>query len=205
MRININDFVGKNDIRVWMREPIQVAGRLAATDGRAFFVSNESSDLPDPETTSIEKINKFFEMAEAADFHPMPELTFPEIPDCVQCKGSGKHSLKSCPECDGFGEAEAFTDYNSYEVPCRMCGGFGKLDSDQGEEDCECCDGKGKRWTDNDRMKVEGIPFDMNPALMSRISGVSDMQIALIENTDISRAIAFKCPDGIGIIMGMRD
>lgn len=207
MKINIHDFVGKTDPRVWMREPIQVAGKLAATDGRTVFISNESSDLPDPETTStsLEKINDFLDLAAEADFRPMPTLTFPEMPGCADCKGTGKHSTKDCPECDGEGEAIAETSYNEYEVQCRMCDGDGQVDSDEPEGECQHCSGKGKRWTDNDRMKVEGVPFDMNPALMSRIAGVHDVQIAVIDNDQISRAMAFKCADGIGVIMGMRD
>lgn len=205
MKINLNDFIGRRDPRAWMREPIQIFGKLAATDGRTVFVSNEISHLPDPETTSTEKVERFLELAEAADFYPMPELIFPEMPLCVECKGAGKHSTKDCPECDGEGEAIAETAYHEYEVQCRTCGGDGKVDSDDPEKDCTACDGKGKRWTDYDRMKVEGIPFDMNPNLMSRIAGVSDVQIAVIESEEISRSMAFKCPDGIGIIMGMRD
>ncbi|MDF0750331.1 hypothetical protein NLU14_08815 [Marinobacter sp. 71-i] len=205
MKININDFIGKSDPRVWMREPIQVAGKLAATDGRTVFSSNESSDLPSPETASLEKIEQFLDLAAAANFSPMPELTFPEMPDCADCKGAGKHSKKDCPECDGEGEAMAETAYHEYEVQCRMCDGDGQVDSDEPEGDCQHCNGKGKRWTDNDRMKVEGIPFDMNPALMLRIADVPGMQIAPLESSEISRCIAFKCADGIGIIMGMRD
>lgn len=204
MSININDFIGKTDPRVWMRQPFQVAGKLVATDGRTMFASNEPSDLPDPETTSVDRIRLFFELAAKADFFQLPSLNFPEKPDCVECKGSGKHCLKTCPECDGFGEAEAQTDYNTYEVQCRTCDGFGKIDSDKTDQDCEHCRGKGKRWTENDRMKVEGVPFDMNPELMSRIAGVPDVQIAVINNDQISRAMAFKCADGIGVIMGMR-
>lgn len=97
--INIHDFVGRNDVRAWMNQPIQIAGKLAATDGKAVFLSNEPSDLPSPETNSIEKIEQFLESAASADFQPMPELKFPEMPDCIQCGGSGKHSLKDCPEC----------------------------------------------------------------------------------------------------------
>lgn len=205
MKINLNDFIGKSDPRAWMREPIQVAGKLAATDGRTVFLSDEASDLPDPETTSIEKIERFLDLAASANFQPMPELVFPEMPPCIDCKGLGKRSTKTCPECEGEGDVIAETAYNDYEVECRTCGGDGEVDSDYPEKDCEACGGKGKRWTDNDRMKVEGVPFDMNPNLMSRIAGVSDMQIAVIESSDISRSIAFKCPDGIGIIMGMRD
>lgn len=205
MRINLTDFVGKRDPRVWMREPIQVNGKLAATDGCTVFMSTESSDLPDPETTSVDKIKQFLDLAASADFRPMPELNVPEMPLCTECAGAGKHSKKDCPECDGEGEAEAETAYNTYFVECRTCGGDGTVDSDDPEKDCEVCGGKGKRWTDNDRMKVEGVPFDMNPNLMSRIAGVSDMQIAVIESADTYRSIAFKCPDGIGVIMGMRD
>jgi len=203
--INIFDFVGKDDIRAWMREPIQIAGKLAATDGRTMFVSNKRSNLPDPETTSLERIENFLEIAAAADFYPIPELSFPEMPPCAECKGSGKHDLKTCPECDGFGDAEAETDYNTYDVEYKTCGGAGKVESGQPVGECQACGGKGKCWTEIDRMKVKGIPFDMNPNLMSRIAGVPDMQIAPLENTDISKSMAFKCADGIGIIMGMRD
>lgn len=202
--INIHDFVGRNDVRAWMNQPIQIAGKLAATDGKAVFLSNEPSDLPSPETNSIEKIEQFLESAASADFQPMPELKFPEMPDCIQCGGSGKHSLKDCPECDGFGLAEAQTDYNTYEVECRTCSGHGKVDAKQAGEDCGRCKGTGKRWTDSDRMKVEGIPCDMNPGLMSRIANVPGMQIAVIHNDATCAGLAFKCADGIGVIMGMR-
>lgn len=201
--INIQDFVGKNDIRAWMHQPIQINGRLAATDGKSVFFTNEPSDLPDPETTAIEKIKQLLDMAADADFRPMPKLTFPEMPDCVRCGGSGKHSLKDCPECGGFGTAEAETDYNTYEVECRMCSGGGKIDSKKSGQDCESCAGQGKRWTENDRMKVEGLPCDMNPGLMSRIADVEGIQIATIDNGEVY-GLAFKCADGLGIIMGMR-
>jgi hypothetical protein len=203
MKININDFVGLTDVRVWMRQPIQIAGKLTATDGRSVFMSNKGSDLPDPETESLEKINVYLGLAEASGFYPMPKLNFPETPLCTECKGSGKHSTKDCPECDGLGTAEAETDYHTYQVECRTCYGDGKIDCGQTDQDCECCGGKGKRWTKEDRMQVDGIPFDMNPELMSRIADVRGMHIALIKSDRIRSSIAFKCADGIGIIMGM--
>ncbi|WP_375191842.1 hypothetical protein [Marinobacter sp.] len=201
--ISIQDFVGKNDIRVWMQEPIQIAGRLAATDGKSIFWSNLECDLPDPETTHIQRFEDFLDIASAAEFRPMPKLEFPDMTDCFRCGGSGKHSLKDCPECRGFGTAEAETDYNTYEVECRTCSGEGKVDCDNAGKDCELCGGSGKRWAEADRMKVDGIPCDMNPGLMSRIAHVPNIEIAAI-NVSNSPGLAFRCADGIGIILGMR-
>lgn len=205
MKINLNDFVGKRDPRAWMREPIQVLGKLAATDGRAMFISNTDSDLPSPETTSLERIERYLSIARSSDFYPAPEFIFPEMPRCIDCGGSGKRELQTCPECEGFGDVELHSDYNSYEVFCKMCEGSGKVESKDPEGECGHCGGKGKRWSENDRMQVEGIPFDMNPGLMSRIAGVSNLEIAKINSDEIGRAMAFRCPDGVGIIMGMRD
>lgn len=209
MAIDINDFCGRNDPREWLCKPFEIKGRLAATDGKSAFLSNEEAQKGPPECSHVEKIERFLELAAEADFFPAPALTLPEKPICTQCAGRGTYSLKDCPECGGSGEATAETDYNTYDVQCRTCDREGKVDAKAGEgalnETCVACDGEGKCWSVEERMQIEGIPFDVHPGLVSRISGAPDLQIAAIKSDEISKAMAFKSSDGVGIIMGMRD
>ena len=202
--IELSRFASKTDLREWMHEPFAYKGKLAASDGMAIFFSNIATDKKTPELVPVAKFDEFFALFEGLDFWPMPALQFPEMPNCEDCCGTGKSLFGECPECCGDGEVTAETDYNSYEVECRTCAGDGKIKDKISVEPCFACDATGKTWTGNSTMKIEGVPFGLNPELMLRISDAEDLELAVLESKAVSQAIAFRCSEGCGIIMGMR-
>lgn len=207
--VKVTDFIDPDDPRVWLTKPFAVFGKVAGTDGATAFLSNRDAaeaGVDEPEIPGkLDKIEDYFRIAAESEFFDAPEVIFPEVRSCTDCKGSGRYAEQVCPECDGWGEAEAETDQNTYTVHCKTCDGKGSIAEKGSERECPFCKGEGKRWHEDDRMQIDGVPFDLNPGLISRIDGAKDLQIAVIKDDRLERCIAFKCEDGIGLIMGMRD
>jgi len=207
--VKVIDFIDPEDPREWITKPFAVFGKAAGTDGASAFLSNQDAveaGASEPEIPGkLDEIEGYFRLAAESEFFEAPEMVFPDLPSCVDCEGTGRYAEQACPECDGWGEAEAETDQNTYTVHCKTCDGEGSISGKGAEHECPFCGGKGKRWSDNDRMQIQGVPFDLSPNLISRIHGAKNLQIAVIKDDQLERCIAFKCTDGIGLIMGMRD
>ena len=62
--------------------------------------------------------------------------------ECDECSGAGSIS---CDNCSGRGEVECDECEGDLEVRCHFCDGDGKIDGDNGPEDCEDCEGTGER------------------------------------------------------------
>jgi hypothetical protein len=57
---------------------------------------------------------------------------------CPTCDGQGQYEGETCTSCGGNGEV----DKTPEQQKCSVCGGKGQIESD---EDCEYCDGQGRR------------------------------------------------------------
>lgn len=124
-----------------------------------------------------------------------------EMCACTECFGSGKGMRVSCKECGGWGEVEAETDYNTYDVTCKSCGGAGSLFDKKADQVCEVCTGTGS---------IE-MPFQPAPILgifvqrryLKMVCEIEDIEYALSADPAVLRWRS-KSENCFGAIMPLR-
>lgn len=139
--LNKEDWLEKpqNETRI-LTKPFYKDGFKVFCDGNV-FVAEPAPGEPDtdraPGVSAYLKDDGLVFKALRVD---LPEA---EMCTCSECFGSGKGIRVSCRECDGLGEVEAETDYNTYDVTCKSCGGSGNLFDKRSDEVCVQCNGAG--------------------------------------------------------------
>lgn len=122
---------------------------------------------------------------------------------CDNCKGTGKVlGSVECPECDGKGEIELETDYNTYCVDCKTCCGKGEIEpedeDDKKEKDCPKCDGSGVSAS-----YIEYGMLDIDAKYYNLISKLPNAKIRPFGYWKCY-STEFKFDGGCGILMGRR-
>lgn len=206
-QLSIEDFVGAGDIREWMNSSFALDGREVATDGHSIvrLAGARDGSAPDANDTIAVRLRRILEVVDQTDCEPIPQIDLPPRDKCAACLGSGQCSITECLECEGEGSLTLSTAYHDYDVDCRSCGGAGEWIRRGDSDTCPQCNGAGAVWPWTARVRLPGVPFDLNPNLLSRIIGVKGMRIGVIRSGKMKDvAIAFKCPAGDGAIMGIR-
>lgn len=102
-----------------------------------------SSDWDKPELIA-KMIALFPTEREEAEMHHAPiKIDQTKVSKCKICKGLGV--AKVCYECNGAGEVETETEYNTYEHECKTCHGncvIPPKDKEEAEK-CSYCEGFG--------------------------------------------------------------
>jgi len=182
-------------------EPFIQNGYAWATDGRIAIraaiplgYTDENPSLPRPEMGKVCT-------PEIMNAPWTSEMIKPPVMDhkakmiiCKQCNGVGK--FKECPECDGAQEVEIENDFSVYSCECKTCDGDGCVIDSKGDEDCNECDGVGRK------LEVEVVEFcgyEMD-ADMARKLNAMDAEIEKPE--DIFKPVRFRADHGVvGIFM----
>lgn len=167
---------------------------------------------------------KHAEENEAAPYINRPDLwqhtdvlEWTDLPDfepkwdsCYRCESTGKSDR--CEECDGEGEVEFETDFNTYQVECKSCSGDGYMSARERNTDktCTLCNGSGRT------SKRECIPFStltaagqgLNSDYLLLIRELPGIQIEafprVLDNLTTVPAVRFRFDGGEGVLMPMR-
>lgn len=97
-----------------------------------------------------------------------------------------------CPECDGSGNIEFESDYNTYKVTCETCGGSG-----EGKSPCEICDNLKSVQIGENYVALKSIH-------LARTIGkirINPIPQKLMNNSEKSECIQFSFDGGVGVIM----
>ena len=198
--MDINDFFDPNNYRQWLRAPFNIDGRTCATNGYILLTMPQYGSFNKGVESITTGVRSILESMKEVDFKPMPFIEMPEKETCNTCNGEGKALRSICEECDGEGEVDAETDYNTYPgLECKTCKGDGETITQGGEKDCQDCHGIGKRYNKPIPVELEGMY--VSNQLLSLIINDKDVQIGKIEDKDM---LAFRSGDQTGVIIGMR-
>ncbi|HCH5589192.1 TPA: hypothetical protein NKZ51_004545 [Vibrio parahaemolyticus] len=194
----------KSDPRVFLREPFNYGKYTYFTDGNVMVrIPKEEGhqELPEEKKENYHNaINKFFASFKSASFKPLPAVPDITMQTCTDCGGSGKLTKKECPECEGFGEVEAQTEYNTYDVPCKTCDEVGYINVNGGDHECENCDGTGQ----SPKFKLESMNLDgglISLKMAHRIKSLPSLEIGKIGDL----FFGFKFEGGTGVAAGVQD
>jgi hypothetical protein len=104
-----------------MATPFSFGSYTLATNGHILIRVARLSDIPErADAIPLERVNQhFISPIIQQDHYPLPDFPAPEKHPCKECRGKGKDY--TCPECDGDGEIEWDTNYNSYSTECKLC------------------------------------------------------------------------------------
>ena len=198
--MDINKFVDKDDYREWLRAPFNVDGRTCATNGQIFLSMPQYGNFDDGVESIAKGVRGILDDMKGVEFKPLGSFEIPAKEVCNTCKGTCKAVREKCHECDGDGEVDAETDYNTYYgLECKSCDGRGHTLIRGGDENCPDCGGLGERYNYPVPISVEGMLVDLK--YLSLLTGEDGVEVGKIDGKDI---LAFRSGDQIGVIMGMR-
>lgn len=198
--MDINEFcAAKDDPREFMREPFSLNSRTVATTGYALLSissDEERNECPDDKRSIIEDVlNRLHKRS----FIPIPAHTYPEKEACVSCGGSKKARKENCEECDGEGEVDAETDYNTYHgMECKTCNGEGVTIWTGGDEDCPDCNAAGEVYPRGSMVDIGGVLI--NPSYLSLIVNEEGL---MVSPSPEEHMLYFKAGDSEGVILGI--
>ena len=99
-------------------------------------------DVGEQEGNKID-IEKFWKSISDYPYFPITKISPTKYAQCCKCEGTG--IITKCPECNGTGEVDLESDYNSYSCECESCDGTGNIGgSKDKEKKCDKCNGTGK-------------------------------------------------------------
>ena len=156
----------------------------------------------------IEKEHKLKEFLDAflddidntdRDFFTLPDIEIPEPEICDECKGTGLLIEKNCPECEGSGEVEWDSDFNTYYDVCKSCDGSGVLLIPGKGKTCVYCNGIKSRFHEKYPVYVDG--FKVDAAFLYPIKDEPNLKLSISSN---KTALLFYTDDAKGLIMGMQ-
>lgn len=200
--MDIKDFYNPVEGREYCRAPFNFNGRTIATNGVSLLSMplNEEYQAKPPHGQTLEVITKIMNDIDSAIFKPMPLLDMPDKVICSWCKGNKKASRVGCIECQGEGEVDAETDYNTYySLECKSCDGDGyKIDTNS-EDDCQHCNGTGSVFERPTPVLVDNINVDVT--ILSTIINSENLEISVQPDKYM---LLFRSGDFNGAIMGMR-
>jgi len=201
--MDIKGFYNPGDCREYFTKPFIFGGRTIAMT-TCTLLSMPVSKKYNPlnagalNADSLKKLTELLARFESAIYQPLnDELEKIEIIECTTCNGTKKSSSVVCCECDGEGEVDAETDYNTYYgLDCKGCDGDGKLISAGGDEDCQTCKGTGQAVDTTKPINILGVKI--NPLLLKPLVNENDIEIAVVDGM-----MLFKQREYEGIIMGL--
>ncbi len=199
-KIDINNFFDPDDYREFIRSPVMIGNAVMASNGYVCVTMPINSDHPEWPVNSNSLLEDIFNMMTTEyDFLPMPtDIIFPDQIDCAVCSGSGFFSVKNCDECDGNGELDIDSDYNTYTVYCKSCSGDGDIIQKGGTEKCASCTGTGKVYDKESGIMVFGVK--VAPKYLKLIFDVPGIEVF---GDAYERRLFFRQGEIRGLIMGM--
>lgn len=199
--MKIEDFCNPEDTREYLRAPFQINSSTFASNGDVAVVVNKTGLYPELVNDSLNHTveNHITKINQERVFMPLPELVFPDLSECVACKGIGLISTRECPECDGDGDLIFENGYNDYEVECKSCDGAGKITKPGNGDTCEACNGVGQRYGKNAHVMVFGVAIA--PQYLNLIVNTPGIEVSA---NPIENKLYFKSEDARGLICGLR-
>lgn len=150
---------GPDEPMEWLRHPLQVGEHTVYTEGHIMLLhdgrAENPAQVPEHKRDRLERTVTNV-MSPDLDWQPLDIPAPPEPHPCGACDGSGMASA-NCRECDGDGEVELESDYHTYHVECRTCGGDGGDPSRLSDTPCSFCDGNKAGWTVTQFHEVQGL------------------------------------------------
>lgn len=199
--MNIKDFLGSDDWRPIYKAPFNFEGRTIATNGHALLSVPIQEGIKDLEGPISGGVKQVLNNLESAVFSPLPDdIELPTTTECPECKGMKKAVVEMCDECDGEGEVDAETDYNTYPgLECKSCKGEGRSIKPGGEDDCSRCLGAGEIYPPHAPIAIGGM--HVNACLLKKIIDAKDLVISPLPKDNM---LLFKAGDYEGVLMGMK-
>lgn len=201
--VDLTKFNEQEDVRPYVREPFKLGDYSYHTNGYICIRTelddkHQELELTERNGKIVDRISKLFS---ARDFYSNEFIQLPELEDmtfepCKHCNGVGK--LDTCPECEGWCEVTARTEFNEYEVPCKTCDETGKVKSEQATENCDWCNGTGK-ITSNYNEPVSCCGQHMSLGLAHKIADLPDLKVGFEKGMYV-----FKFNGGEGVLMPLR-
>lgn len=177
-------------------EPYSQGDHTYATNGWIAVRVPRVVDVPEREKTP-DMTRLTWDHDELDDWTDLPAYDTANAEECRHCKGTGKQQV--CYECDGAGELDLESDYNSYTVECRTCRGDGIAPGRAEHLDpCERCHGIGKDLV----TPVAWGSGHLSMFLLEAIKGLPGVKLS--QRREGEQPFRFVFDGGEGLVMPMR-
>lgn len=219
--LDLQTFCGKDSMFGYTNHPFPAGAFWCATNGHVLALhAGDGTQLPDSVLKELParvppRLLEYAHEAAHQQFTPLAALIDGleqvEPEPCSECGGTGKSRRVTCPECNGDGEVDAETDYNTYYgLECKTCDGDGWVHGHKSEEsDCEACGGSGNVYAKDKRVSILGAL--LQPHYFDLIKDLSGVEVCAMafKNTEKDLNLGFRQVIGgqvvsLGVIMGMR-
>lgn len=193
----------------YMGQPFSDKHHTYATDGhimvRVARVPECDAPVPEYFVSRLGEGNLSFRHMDIAESEwlPIPVIGIAKT-RCNDCEGSGY--VKDCPECDGKGEVEWETPFNSYVRECKTCEGEETIPGQAGDKVCPNCRGEGKSYPWNAApLEVGNVLFNVRLlALLADLPGAKIYPVIWPDESKNPDPSLFKFDGGEGFIMPRR-
>jgi hypothetical protein len=195
----LQPFVGKNDIREYLRAPWRDAGFIYASNGRWIVrIPDDGREVAERGPSHPKAAQLFAKFVrDGSQFTACPVVPSAKLAGhiCTICKGRGKVRVSDCDDCDGKG----YFLHGRHEYDCRECNESGKLANESAEPtDCQSCDGTGER---------SDVGVEFNSAFIGahyarHIATLPGVTVSTL--SDPAQAVVFKFDGGEGLLMQRR-
>lgn len=197
MTINLEQFCKPEQFQIhgYMRTPFMVNGRTYATNGHILVRVDGYHSITEPRTDIYKRMDEILSALDDSRLSPLPRVEIGDLADCPRCKG--RRHMKTCRECDGEGELNIDSDWNTYTVKCLSCRGEGVLPDEDGEP-CRSCSGTGKE-------SFKPIQFRNTAIANGYVRILETLPNLLIDLTgQPGDVILFKFDGGVGAVAPIR-
>lgn len=211
--LDITQFKAKDDPRAWLKRIIDVGGFLGACNGNYVVIDTTTKSkfygFPKFEKfapNSINLIDKLISIVKTPSnfkWQEMPSISNFTSKQCSDCNINGFTQKRDhvCRECNGEGAVTLESDYNTYEIECKNCGGDGYEFS--GWQKCPNCHGTKKDYNFVPiSLESQSNPaWSLNAAYAFKFSTLNSVQIAWRDDWGM---YAVRFDGGAAVIMPMR-
>ena len=205
MTLNPTDFCASSDVREYLQTPFNLLGHTIATNNHIMLVSPIDDQYPQLAMAGIgresfvETLKKHLKSIQGAHYTPPPPVIYPDKKDCPECQATGKASITTCVECQGQGEIDLETEYNTYNVSCLSCYGEGEfITLINDSKDCPRCQGAGQRYPAHSTANIRNLSIAVN--YLQMIINAPGLQVAIDKD---KQCLFFKTGNQSGAIMGV--
>ena len=200
--MDIIKFTAPHHIMEFLRQPFNMHGKTYATNGVMMIESPLAGDYPPMPAERLETFKMILESMQDVKYKPFEPIrvaiTPPDPNPCRPCNGTGKAAKSECKECEGVGEVDAETDYNTYhDLECKSCNGDGYIIQLSSSDKCEDCGGSGESEHTPIPVKIDGVNINY---FLLRMIDEPGTEVARIPAKNM---LAFRSGDQRGVIMGM--
>jgi hypothetical protein len=190
--INLAPFCGVDDPRFWIRTPMSIEGKAAATDGSILIIVDAPAPNEAADFLAHASIFGHKTVAMAREqFGAYVEASSIKLSDkeCSHCDGTGRARVEECEACDGDGEVW----HKNKSATCPICDGSGVVVETGKGDPCKSCGGTGRGVPSS-----YGNEYTIASHYVALLQGLPNCRVKAHEG---NHPVPFTFDGGCGVVM----